>query len=63
MALKVDQMTSEIERRKFLEKKVQVYVKSLILQNQKAKDYLENLADSSQETQKSKVTKFLTELE
>ena len=56
-------MTSEIERRKFLEKKVQVYVKSLILQNQKAKDYLENLADSSQETQKSKVTKFLTELE
>ena len=63
MALKVNQMTSEIERRKFLEKKVQVYVKSLILQNQKAKEYLENWANSSEEPQKSKIANFLTELE
>lgn len=34
------QLEQEIQRRKFIEAKVQTYVKSLCLQNQKCKEFI-----------------------
>ena len=51
-------MSEEIERRKFIEKKVQTYVKSLCDQNQKCKQFIEtNVPD------KNKSEKFILGLQ
>ena len=54
----IQEQKEEIERRQFVEKKVQTYVKSLCDQNEKCKDFLKNnLPDQS------KVDKFLLSLQ
>ena len=40
MQQKMKEMTEEIERRKFLESKVQTYVRGLIDQNEKCKQFI-----------------------
>ena len=40
---KIKSLTDEIERRKFMETKVQTYVKSLCMQNQKCKDFISEM--------------------
>ena len=46
LQLKVKSLTEEIERRKFIESKVQTYVRSLIDQNEKCKAFIRDLVAS-----------------
>jgi len=46
LKLKVKSLTEEIERRKFLEAKVQTYVRSLIDQNERCKAFIRDLVAS-----------------
>ena len=46
---KVKQLEYEVDRRKFVEAKVQTYVRSLIDQNEKCKAYIEGLAKEQAE--------------
>ena len=65
MKTKVQNLEEEIDRRKFLEAKVQTYVRSLIDQNEKCKNFIRTVAPSAAEngdlTQKAKT--FLHELD
>ena len=56
----VKQLTEEVDRRKFLEAKVQTYVRSLIDQNEKCKSYIRGLYDGENGQQ---ARKFLQGLE
>ena len=44
MEVKLKQMSEDIERRKFLETKVQTYVRSLIMQNERCKEFIASLS-------------------
>ena len=59
---RVKQMEEEIERRKFVEAKVQTYVRSLIDQNEKCKTYI-RAQTNEQGDQSAKAASFLHALE
>lgn len=65
METKLQNLEEEIDRRKFLESKVQTYVRSLIDQNEKCKNFIRTVAPAAAEQgdlpQKAKV--FLHDLD
>ena len=70
---RVKQLSEEVDRRKFLEAKVQTYVRSLIDQNEKCKSFIRSLvASSSKDLKENEIShslignraqKFLHQLE
>lgn len=59
---KIKQLKEEIERRQFLEKKVQKYVKGIISQNQKYTEFLEKLKSQSNDSDlKNQIDKFISD--
>ena len=49
METKLQNLEEEIDRRKFLESKVQTYVRSLIDQNEKCKNFIRTVAPAAAE--------------
>lgn len=47
LELKVKSLDEEVERRKFLDAKVQTYVRSLIAQNEKCKTFIADAGNGS----------------
>lgn len=63
---KIKELCDEIERRKFIEAKVQKYVKGIITQNEKCKDLLKSIAKNtggSNGKEINKINEFLNDIE
>lgn len=60
---KVNQLQEEIDRRVFLEKKVQGHVKGLCTQNEMLKEFVQDLADEAEGDEADRIEKFLDNLQ